>query len=350
MAVRIALLALLAGVCVLVVEPFLTIIGWSIIMTMTLHPTYDRLCAILGHHRRSTAVLITVLLLVVLMVPVLALSETLVSGAQMVAKSLQNGGLAIPPPPESVQHWPLVGERLAHLWHAATTNLEATLAPYRSDLAGVGRWILGTVAGLGIGIAQFLAAVVVTGVLLARSEALSALGQRIAHRLAGTNGARFVTLAVATTRSIARGVLGVALIQAVLAGIGFLAVGLPGAGLWAMVTLLACTVQIGPAPVLIPAAIYVFATADTSVAALFAGWAVFVGLIDNFLRPILLGRGVDVPLVVVVLGAIGGLLTMGIIGLFIGAIVLVLGYTVLLLWLNDDGGPTQSTTEPQRSA
>jgi predicted PurR-regulated permease PerM len=172
-------------------------------------------------------------------------------------------------------------------------------------------------------------------VLLAKAESLGALGRRLARRIAGNNGERFVTLAVATTRSVARGVLGVALIQAILAGIGFLAVGIPGAGLWAMIALLTCIVQIGPGPVVIPAAIYIFASADTTTAVLFAAWSVFVMLIDNFLKPILLGRGVDVPLIVVVLGAIGGLLTMGIIGLFIGAIVLVLGYTVLLIWLNE---------------
>jgi predicted PurR-regulated permease PerM len=340
-AIRIGLLVLLAAACLLVVQPFLTVIGWSIIMTMALHPTYDHLAKLLGHHRNTAATLVTLILLGALIAPVLALSETLVSGAQSLAKALQNGTLAIPPPPESVQHWPLIGERLAAVWSAAVTNLTATLAPYRNNLADIGRWLLGNVAGLGLGIAQFIAAVIVTGVLLARGEAHGVLGRRIGLRIAGANGERFIALVVATTRSVARGVLGVALIQAVLAGIGLLVVGVPGAGLWAMVALLTCIVQIGPAPVVIPAAIYVSFTADTTTTVLFAIWCLFVMLIDNFLKPILLGRGVDVPLIVVVLGAIGGLLTMGIIGLFIGAIVLVLGYTVLLIWL--DGSATEQS-------
>jgi predicted PurR-regulated permease PerM len=341
-AIRIGLLVLLGGACVLVVEPFLTVIGWSIIMTMALHPTYDHLSRLLGHRRHTAAALVTLLLLGALIVPILALSETLVSGAQSLATGLQNGTLSIPSLPESVQHWPLVGERLARLWSAVVTNLETTLAPYRRDLADIGRWLLSKVAGLGLGIAEFVAAVIVTGILLARSDAHGAFGRRLGQRIAGANGERFIALVVATTRSVARGVLGVALIQAVLAGIGFLAVGIPGAGLWAMVTLLMCIVQIGPGPVVIPAAIYVFVTADTATAALFAPWCVFVTLIDNFLKPVLLGRGVDVPLLVVVLGSIGGLLTMGIIGLFIGAIVLVLGYSVSKLWLEGGGDPQSS--------
>jgi len=333
-AIRIGLLVLLVAACLLVVQPFLTVIGWSIIMTMALHPTYDHLSQVLGRRRRAAAALITLLLLGALIVPILALSETLVSGAQSLARGLQNGTLSLPTLPDSVQHWPLVGERLTRLWSAAATNLESTLAPYRSNLADIGRWLVSKVAGLGLGIAEFIAAVVVTGVLLARADAYGALGRRLGQRIAGATGERFITLVVATTRSVARGVLGVALIQAVLAGIGFLVVGIPGAGLWAMITLLMCIVQIGPAPVVIPAAIYVFVTADTVAAVLFAAWCLFVTLIDNFLKPVLLGRGVDVPLIVVVLGAIGGLLTMGIIGLFIGAIVLVLGYSVLKLWLD----------------
>jgi len=333
-ALRSGLLLLLGVACFLVVQPFLTVIGWAVIMTMALHPVFARLSAALGDHRRSSAALLTLLLLGALIAPAVALSETLVSGVRTLAAGLQDGSFAIPMPPESVHTWPLIGERLANAWSAAATNLDATLAAYRGDLAQIGRWLLSKVAGLGLGIAQFVFATIITGVLLATADTHNAWTLRVARRIAGADGERFVTLAVATTRSVAAGVLGVALIQAVLAGLGLLAVGIPGAGLWAMVALLTCIVQVGPAPVLLPAVIYVFATGETLTAVLFSAWALFVMLIDNFLKPLLLGRGVDVPVVVVVMGAIGGLLTMGVIGLFVGAIVLVLGYTAIVIWLD----------------
>ncbi len=333
-ALRVGLLLLLGGACFLVVQPFLTVIAWSVIMTMALHPAYARLSAALGDHRRTSAALLTLLLLGALIVPAVALSETLVSGVRTLAGGLQDGSFAIPLPPESVHSWPVIGNWLADAWSAAATNLDATLAPYRSDLAQIGRWLLSKVAGLGLGIAQFMFAAIVTGILLATADTHDAWSRRVARRIAGTDGERFVTLAVATTRSVAAGVLGVALIQAVLTGLGLLAVGIPAAGLWAMIALLTCIVQIGPAPVLLPAVIYVFATGETLTAVLFSAWALFVTLIDNFLKPLLLGRGVDVPVIVVVMGAIGGLLTMGVIGLFIGAIVLVLGYTAIVIWMD----------------
>jgi len=332
-AVRGGLLLLLVAACYVVIKPFIGIIGWAIIMAVAMDPTFERLSAALGGHRRSAAALLTIALLLVLIGPSIVLSETLVSGAQMVAKRLQDGSLAIPLPPASVKTWPVIGERVANAWTLAATNLDATLAQYRESLAATGHWLVTRVAGLGLGIVQFVVAVIVAGVLLATAEASGNLSQRVAHRIGGETGKRFVALAIATTRSVARGVLGVALIQAVLAGLGFLAVGIPGAGLWAMVALLCCIVQIGPAPVVIPAVIYVFVSDETLTAVLFAAWSLFVLLIDNFLKPMLLGRGVDVPLVVVVLGAIGGLLSMGVIGLFVGAIVLVLGYSVLVVWL-----------------
>jgi predicted PurR-regulated permease PerM len=143
---------------------------------------------------------------------------------------------------------------------------------------------------------------------------------------------------------VTRGILGVAVIQAILAGLGFLAAGVPAAGLWALIALILSVVQLGVFPVLIPVLIYLFFTADLLTTLLFLGWAVFVGSIDNVLKPILLGRGVAVPMWVVFIGAIGGLLSMGIIGLFIGPVVLVLGYTLFLAWLYEMKAPALAAT------
>lgn len=337
LAIRIGFLVLLVGWCFVIVRPFIGIIGWSVVMAVALYPTFERLRVVLGGRTKLAAVLVTIIFLLVFIVPAVVLSETLVSGVRMIARSLQNGSLAIPMPSESVRTWPLIGEWLAELWALAATNLDAALLQFRDEFAGMGRWLLGQAASTGLGLLQFFAAVVLSGILLATAKASSDMSRRVAHRVVGENGERFARLAVATTRSVARGVLGVALIQATLAGLGFLVVGIPGAGLWALIALMLCIVQIGPALVLIPAVIYIFSSAGTVTASLFAVWCVFVLLIDNVLKPILLGRGVDVPMIVVVVGAIGGLLSMGIIGLFVGAIVLVLGYSALVAWLDHAG-------------
>jgi predicted PurR-regulated permease PerM len=167
----------------------------------------------------------------------------------------------------------------------------------------------------------------------------AASGERLAGRVAtglgGANGPRFTQLAVQTIRSVTKGILGVALIQATAAGLGFLAVGLPAAGLLAFICLILAIVQIGPGLILLPAIIYGFTALPTTTAILFAVWCVFVGILDNVLKPIFLGRGVELPMVVIFIGAIGGFLGYGLLGLFIGPVVLALGYTAISTWLAD---------------
>ncbi len=337
LAIRIGLLVLLVGWCFIILRPFIGIIGWASVMSVALYPTFDRLRSFMGGRTKTAAALITVVFLLVFIVPAVVLSETLVSGARMLAANLQNGSISIPMPSESVRGWPVIGDRVADAWTLAATNLDALTVQFKEEIADIGRWLLQKAASTGLGLLQFVVAVILSGFLLATAKASSEIGQRIASRVVGPNGQRFAQLAVATTRSVARGVLGVALIQSTLAGLGFLVVGIPGAGLWAVIALMLCIVQIGPALVLIPAAIYVFSTDTTTTAVIFAAWCVFVTLIDNVIKPMLLGRGVDVPMLVVVIGAIGGLLSMGIIGLFVGAIVLVLGYSALVAWLGNEG-------------
>jgi len=172
--------------------------------------------------------------------------------------------------------------------------------------------------------------------MLAHSSECSRASFAVAERLAGQRGTELVGLCQATVRSVTRGVLGVAFIQSVLAGMGFLAIGLPGAGLFALLCLIVSVIQISVGLVTLPIAIYVFWTHETVPAVVFLCWSVFVGLIDNVLKPILLGRGLDVPMFVIFLGAIGGFLAHGIIGLFVGAVVLVLGYTLLSSWITGD--------------
>ncbi len=338
--IRIALIAILAAWCFEIVRPFIVPIVWGVIIAIGLYSGHQRLTDLLGGRSASAAATVAILMLAVLLVPVVLLSASVVDGAELVLRDFESGGLRVPPPPDSVSQIPLVGDSVHDFWVTASSNLESALAQIAPQLKEGLHWLGGLAAGAGIGLLQFVLAIAIAGVLLAHAEGGQAAVLAVARRLAGVRGLEFTRLAEATVRSVTRGILGVALIQSILAGLGWLVVGVPGAGLWALLALLLSTVQIGILPITIPILIYVFTHTSTLTFVLFLIWSILVGSIDNVLKPILLGRGVQVPMTVIFIGAIGGFLSSGIIGLFVGAVVLVLGYKLFLAWL--DGGMPES--------
>jgi predicted PurR-regulated permease PerM len=331
--VRIGLVLLLAVWCLAILRPFVLPVAWAVIIAVAVHPVYTRVREALGGRARLAAVLLTLFGLVLLIGPALLLADTLVEGAQALAAGFRQGDFALPRPPERVRAWPLVGEPLYAFWSEAASNIATVLRRLEPQLVALGRWLLASAAGVGVAVLQSLLSLAVAGVLLANDRGGARAAQSVARRLVGARGAEFAGLAVATVRSVTLGIVGVALIQATLAGLGFLAVGVPGAGLWALVALFCAVIQIGLLPVTLPLVVYVFYTAPPAPALAFAVWAVLVSLIDNVLKPLLLGRGVKVPMLVIFLGSIGGFLSSGIIGLFVGSVVLVLGYTLFQAWL-----------------
>lgn len=338
-AIRIGVIAGLIVWCFMIARPFLVSIVWGAIIAVAIFHGYERLRTALGGGRIMAAVLITLLMLVLLVVPSVLLGSSLVNGARDVVNSFQSGELYIPPPPGSIAGWPLIGESIARTWNLASQNLEEALRQASPLLKGFGAWLLSAAAGAGLALFQFVLAILIAGALLANSAAASRATRAVAKRLAGERGLEFVGVAEQTVRSVASGILGVALIQALLAGLGFLVAGVPAAGLLTLICLIFGVIQLGVVIVLVPVVIYLFSTADTVTAVGFLIWAILVAPVDNILKPILLGRGVDVPMLIIFVGAIGGFLNAGIIGLFIGAVVLVLGYKLFLAWLAQDSTP-----------
>jgi predicted PurR-regulated permease PerM len=214
------------------------------------------------------------------------------------------------------------------------------IAPH---LKSLGLWLLNTAAGAGFAIVSFGIAILIAGVLLANETRGIQVARAISVRLAGERGTDLVKLSGATVRSVARDILGVALIQAILAGLGCLVAGVPGAGLWALIVLILAVIQLPTFIILAPIVIYVFYTTSMVPAILFAIWNLLVGGCDSFLKPLLMGRGVDVPMLVVFIGAIGGFILNGIVGLFIGAIILSLGFKLFEVWL-DEGAKEEETS------
>jgi predicted PurR-regulated permease PerM len=332
-AIRIGVIAALIILCFLIARPFLVSIVWGAIIAIAVFHGYKKLLTWLGGRRVTTAVLVTLLMLILLVVPSILLGDSLVSGARYVMDSFQRGDLHIPPPPDGIAAWPLIGEPFAKAWTLASANLEEALRQVGPLFKGFGLWLLSAAAGAGLALLQFVLAILISGAFLANAEAAGRLTRGVAKRLAGERGLEFARIAEQTVRSVASGILGVALIQALLAGLGFLMAGVPAAGLLTVVCVIFGVIQLGVVIVLIPVVIYLFSTADTVTAVGFLIWALLVAPLDNILKPLLLGRGVDVPILVIFVGAIGGFLNAGIIGLFLGAVVLALGYKLFLAWL-----------------
>ncbi len=333
--VRLGGVVLLVGWCLDIVKPFIVPAIWGVIIAVAVYPAYKKLCQILRGRNRLAAILIVLFMVLVIIGPSAMLADTLVQGGGAIVKKLKDGSFAIPPPPEKVASWPVVGEAVDDFWRLASENLPAALGKFKSEIATLGGKVLSGAAGILVGLLMFTFAILIAGVLLHKAESGSITADAIAFRIAGKKGEGYVDLARDTVRSVARGILGVALIQSILAGLGFLVVGLPGAGLLALVCLFLSVIQVGPGLVIVPTVVYVFATSETLAATLFLIWSIFVTLIDNFLKPVLLGRGVRTPMIVIFMGAIGGFLSSGIIGLFVGAVILALGYELFTAWLKE---------------
>lgn len=348
--IHVGLLLLLSGACIIIVGPFIPILLWAVVIAVAVYPGYRKLQNFLGGRRILAAAVCTAFLSAVLLVPVILLTGSLVDSVQALATRLKEGTPIVPPPPRSIETWPIIGDPLKNAWESASTNLGAGLRTFAPQIKAVVPELLRASAGIGLAVLQWILSIVVAGVLLANAAASASVSHSLVNRIFGDDGPNVEELAVATIRSVTTGVIGVALIQSFFAAIGFFAVGLPAAGLWGVIFLFAAVLQVGGL-VLIPPVIYMFAIASTSKALVFLGWCVIIALMDNVLKPLLLGRGVAVPMAVVFLGAIGGIMTMGTIGLFIGAVVLSVGYKLLRAWLSGTVESTpQAATEPRLSS
>ena len=335
-AVRLGAIVLMVGWCLLIVAPFLGIVAWALIIAIALDDSFESLCRRLGGRRVLAAVLLVGLALALIFGPAVLLSESLIAAAQQLAHDLKGRSLALPPPAPEVRGWPVVGPALFEAWQKASENLVETLGRLRPQHQIVSSWLLKTAGAVGAGILQLIASIVIAGAMLVRSELRREAVARFADRMAGpVRGPELAALAVATVRSVVQGILGVAALQSVLAGSAFVVAGIPGAGLWALLVLVAAVVQIPVALAMaIPVAIG-FTQLPTAPAIALLIWCMAVGLVDNVLKPILFGRGVRVPMLVIFMGALGGMLTMGILGLFLGAVVLTLGFELFKAWLLD---------------
>lgn len=343
-AIRLGLLALLIYWSFVLLKPFIPILAWSVVLAVALYPAYDWLSAHLGHRPRIAAGIMTVAMLAVFLGPAAWLGLGLVDGLRSISDQLTSGDLAIPSPPDGIRDWPLIGGTLHGFWQTASDNLQAALhqiAPYLKPLAGP---ILAIAGSASTGTVKFLVSVVIAGTLFPSGPQFVASVRNMLARIMPPRSADFLALAGATIRTVAQGVIGIAVLQALLAGIVLKISGVPHAGVLAFAVLLLGIIQIGSAPILIPVLVWVWWVKDLGAAVLITIFLVLVGVSDNALKPLLVGRGLSTPVLVIFVGVLGGTLAHGIVGLFIGPIILAVGWELLMAWSREER-PVAVTSE-----
>lgn len=334
-AIRLGALALLLYWTLILVRPFLSIAIWSAVLTVALYPVFEWTSHQLGGRRRIAAALITFLSLLIIIGPATWLALGLVDGLRLISERLDLANLTIPPPSISVKDWPLIGQPIYQFWELASTNLSAALAQIVPQLKPLGSSLLRIGADTGLGIIMFLAAIVVAGFLFSPAPMIAEAIKKFSRRLNPTRGEEFVEQAGATIRAVSRGVIGISVLQALLAGVGLMVAGISQASLITFGVLVLGIIQIGPSIILIPVIIWAWTFMGTIPALLFTAYMVPINLLDNLLRPIVMGRGLKTPILVILIGVIGGTLAYGITGLFLGPIVLAVIWELFVSWIDE---------------
>ena len=289
----------------------------------------------MGGRPKLASFIIIFSILIIIILPTGLLIGSLVDEVKQLKVSYDNGTLTIPPPTEKVKEWPIVGEKLYDTWYAASHNLGQFVLKYKDQLVEYGTKIGKGILSAAGGVVQIVAALLIAGILLA----IGGTGEEIRkffRKLAGNKGDEFADIILKTVGNVVKGIIGVALILALMHGILFMLAGVPYAGIWTLLAFVLAVLQIPLFFITVPVIIYMFATKELMPAIMWTALIFVAGLSDNVLKPILLGKGAPVPMLVIFIGVIGGFIFSGFIGLFTGAIVLSIGYKLFVGWINSN--------------
>lgn len=336
LALRLGLLAFLIYWSFILVRPFIPILVWALILTVALYAPYHWLTKHLGDRPKIAAAALTMAFLAIVIGPMAWLSFGLIEAVREISRQIDLGALAIPPPPARLQELPLIGVQLHDFWKQASSNLTAAFQEIAPFLKPIASTILGFAGSAGTETLKFLVSIILAGFLLPIGPAMMKGGHAILARVVPQRSEHLLSQAGATIRTVAQGVIGIAILQSILAGIGLKMVGIPGASLIAFTVLVLGILQLGAIFVLLPVIIWIWMSKDFTVAIWITVYLIVVGLADNILRPLLMGRGLTTPTLVILIGVLGGMLAHGIIGLFVGPIVLAAAWELMMAWMRDD--------------
>jgi predicted PurR-regulated permease PerM len=333
--IRIALLFLLLFWCYTIVKPFIDILLWSIIFAVALYPWYNWLKQKVLGKKTLSAAIIVILMLTVLAIPGVLFAKSLYEGVTFLKTQYETAGNIIPMASEKILSLPVIGPFIYEKWNWVSQNVGEALKDYAPQIKQVLFGLFSSAASAGAAFLKLIISILISGVLMVSSEKTGKLAHEVFVKLIGDKGSEFAAMAEKTVRTVIKGIVGVAFIQSTLFGIGMVVAGIPAAGLWFILALIFGIIQIGIFPVAIPVIIYVFATKSTGIAIIFLIWTCAVSLVDNILKPILLGHGAVVPMPIIFVGAIGGFIHSGLVGLFTGAVIFSVGYKLFLFWLEE---------------
>lgn len=334
-AVRLGLLFLLLYWCYGILKPFIDILVWAAIFSVALHPFYLWLLKVSGRRKGLSIAALLVITIIILAIPGLLFAQSLFDGIDYLRTQYESTGRIIPWQPETVKEWPVVGEFLYEKLSWITSHLGDTLRQYSPQIQKVAVGLVSSAASVGVAFLKFLFSIAVAGFILLNADSAISIARAVSLKIIGAKGEEYALMAVNTVRTVLKGVLGIAFIQSFMFGIGMIVTGVPAAGLWFVISLILGIVQVGIFPVSIPVIIYVVVTKSTAIAIPFLIWSLLVSVVDNILRPVLLGRGAGVPMIVVFAGAIGGLLQSGLAGLFTGTVIFAVGYRMFMIWIGE---------------
>ena len=345
--IRAALIGVMAALCYVVFAPFLTLMVWALILAVTLYPLHRSLARKIGGRQGLAATIVVVIGGLLIVTPTALLMNSFGSSVYDFVGAVQHNTLVIPAPPAGIEEWPIVGKKINGVWSKAHSDLPGLVESMQPKVGELARKALSIVASIGVGMLQFIASIIVAGILMAYGEAGTRGSRAIFGRIAGSErGEYLATLSTATIRAVAQGVIGIAFVQATLVGLALLVAHVPWAGVLAAITLVLSVAQVPALIVILPAIGYIWSSGNYSSGAAIT-YTILLGLsgmADNILKPLMLGRGVDAPMPVILLGALGGMATGGILGMFVGATLLALGYQIFMSWVATN--PDSSAADP----
>lgn len=333
--IRLFILGLLFTWCFTLIRPFINISLWGAILAIILFPCFLGLTTLLGGRPKLAGALLTLAGVAVIIGPVSVIAAAVLNNAQSFGNGLAAGTITVPPPPHDLEDWPLIGVFLQRVWQRASVNLGGLLSDFKPQLEELSKYLLLLVKNTGLTLLESLVSIIIALLLMINARSINQGLLLIARRLSPTRGEEFMHLAIATIRNITRGVIGVSALQALLIGVGLIIVGIPGAGLLTLLVLVLCIIQIGPGLVVLGSLFWAWSSLGQLTAFLFTLWMIPAGLIDNILKPIVMAQGLPVPIIIILMGVIGGTLTQGILGLFIGPVVLILSYELVKAWVTE---------------
>ena len=339
-ALRVGLVFLLLWLAYDIISLFISPLIWAAIIAVAAFPLVKWLEPKLGGKRGRTAALVSLVFILLMIVPTWSVTESLLGSLRELSQAAKTGQLTIPAPPAKIAELPLVGEKLYASWSSASQDIASTLASAKPQLEALFSTLLKKVGGGLASVLLIVFAIGIAGGFMAYADACQRVANQFFVRVGGADpGGEWASLCVATVRSVLKGVVGVAIIQATLVAIGLYAAGIPGAPIWSAIVLFFAIAQLPALIVLLPIIAYAFSAFDTTTAVIFAVWQLLAGASDNVLKPLLMGRGVDIPMPVILIGAIGGMASSGIFGLFAGAVILSIWYKLFIEWLNQQAIP-----------